>query len=124
MNGVLSHYRTCVTGYLAIVVLGRTSKVSSKVGRGIDVPTFHISRGYLLHTLTLSCIEMKHSRMQKDGESEQHKHILFMQLSGAERRALGVMLSRKQKHGKSDFDIFFCVSSILCRIPHQDVKLK
>ena len=103
-----------------------TSKVSSKVGRGIDVPTFHISRGYLLHTLTLSCIQTNHSRMQKDAESEQHKHTLFMTLSGEVRRALEVMLSRKQKHGKSDLDldICFCVSSIVCRIKRQDVKLK
>ena len=101
-----------------------TSKVSSKVGRGIDVPTFHISRGYLLHTLTLSCIQTNHSRMQKDAESEQHKQTLFMTLSGEVRRALEVMLSRKQQHGKSDRDIFFCVSSILFRNPRQAVKLK
>ena len=101
-----------------------TSKVSSKVGRGIDVPTFHISRGYLLYTLTLSCIQTNHSRMQKDAESEQHKQTLFMTLSGEVRRALEVMLSRKQQHGKSDLDIFFCASSILFRNPRQAVKLK
>ena len=101
-----------------------TSKVSSKVGRGIDVPTCHISRGYLLHTFTLSCIQTNYSRMQKDAESEQHKQTLFMTLSGEVRRALEVMLSRKQQHGKSDRDLFFCVSSILFRNPRQAVKLK
>ena len=62
--------------------------------------------------------------MQKDAESEQHKQTLFMTLSGEVRRALEVMLSREQKHGKSDLDIFFCVSSILFRNPRQAVKLK
>jgi len=45
--------------------------------------------------------------MQKDAESEQHKQTLFMTLSGEVRRALEVMLSRKQQHGKGDLDIFF-----------------
>ena len=36
---------------------GCTSKVSSKVRRGTDAPTFHINRGYLLHTLTPSRIK-------------------------------------------------------------------
>ena len=56
---------------------GCTSKVSSKVRRGTDAPTFHINRGYLLHTLTPSRIQTNDSRKQKDAESEQHKHTLF-----------------------------------------------
>ena len=77
-----------------------------------------------MHTFTLSCIQTNYSRMQKDAESEQHKQTLFMTLSGEVRRALEVMLSRKQKHGKSDLDIFFCVSSKLFRNSRQSVKLK